>query len=520
MKIKLLLSICVLYFVGLSTIPAYAQTQMISITNVKYADGTSIPSGSSIRIIDGTDTTISFDLGINNPQMAFAKGGILTVQSKYSSNSTLEHVRFEFGLNAITGSISKKCTINLRGSHFPTGSGAIYAQFSPNNGPPVSGTSVPVRVYTPISSNTISANQTIYEGDPVGVINGSTPRGGDGNYTYTWQRRIDGGVWTTISGAVNPSYAPAANTVSTIFYRRIITSLSGLLTSTSNEVLVMVLPNIPIQNNAITLSGSDIQGSTPTGGTGSYTYKWYANLVDGEDWALLSGTSKDLSIPDYVYGFAEGQGHELFIYREVKSGNKISNSKVVRILPAQPIQDNVIEISGKDIIGSVPTGGNGSFRYEYYSYLEFPDGEIEGPSMIGSGQNYTGTSSTSFLVIKYYRRVVSANKSSISNVVSFPLAKSAANKQSLSENSISDLTVYPNPTSESINFATNFATDKNIEIVLYSEKLGNEKSVYKGKVTPNQVVNWNIPANYQKGLYFYKIISENKEVKTGKVIFQ
>lgn len=519
MKIKLLLSICVLFFIGLCTIPVYAQTQMISITNVKYADGTSLPSGSSIRIIDGIETTISFDLGINNPQMAFAKGGILSVQSKFSSNSTLEHVRFVFGINAITGSISKKCTINLRASHFPTGTGAIYAQFSPNDGPPVSGTSVPVKVYSPISNNTISGNQTIFEGDPVSSINGSTPRGGDGNYTYTWQRSINGGVWSTISGATGTSYQQTSNSVSTIYYRRIITSLSGLLTSTSNEVTVSILPNIPIQNNTITLAGSNIQGSIPTGGTGSFTYKWYANLVDGEDWALLPGTGKDLSIPDYVYGFAEGQGHELFIYREVKSGSKISNSTVVRILPAQPIENNTIAIEGLNIIGSLPTGGNGDFRYEYYSYLEFPDGEIEGPSMIGSTQHYM-VGATPPPVIKYYRRVVSANKSSISNVVSFPLAKSFSNKESLSGNSISDLTVYPNPTSESINFATNFSTDKNIEIVLYSEKLGNEKSVYKGKVTPNQVVNWDIPANYQKGLYFYKILSDNKEVKTGKVIFQ
>ncbi|MDR7208896.1 T9SS type A sorting domain-containing protein [Flavobacterium piscis] len=51
-------------------------------------------------------------------------------------------------------------------------------------------------------------------------------------------------------------------------------------------------------------------------------------------------------------------------------------------------------------------------------------------------------------------------------------------------------------------------------------QLGNGKSVFKGKVTPNQVVNWDIPASYQKGIYFYKILSGTKEVKTGKIIVQ
>jgi hypothetical protein len=39
------------------------------------------------------------------------------------------------------------------------------------------------------------------------------------------------------------------------------------------------------------------------------------------------------------------------------------------------------------------------------------------------------------------------------------------------ETNLSDLTVYPNPTTEVVNFATNFSTNKEIEIVVYSERL-------------------------------------------------
>jgi hypothetical protein len=90
-----------------------------------------------------------------------------------------------------------------------------------------------------------------------------------------------------------------------------------------------------------------------------------------------------------------------------------------------------------------------------------------------------------------------------------------------SDLSISELmTVYPNPASESVNFLTNFSTNKEIEIVVYSDKLQNEKSVFKGTVIPSQIVNWKIPSSYQKGIYFYKILSGGAEVKTGKLIYQ
>lgn len=521
MKIKLLLSIAVLFFVGLFAIPGYSQTQMISISNLKYTNGAAIPNGTSIKIAEGGTVYVTFDLSINNPQMALIKGGTLSVYSKLNSNSNIQHVSINFGQNAITGTVTRQCTIDLRSTHFPTGTGSIYAQFSPINNSPISGTSVPVKVVPLITSNYIIGNQTVYEGDPVGSINGPVPNGGDGLYTYSWQQRIgSGGSWTTIPGATGVTYKPVNVSASTISYRRIVTSLFGTLTSTSNEITVTILANLPIQNNEITLNGSTISGSLPTGGIGSFTYKWFAYIVEGEDWSMMQATTKDLSIPAYIYGFAENlTNSQVLIYREVWSGNKFSSSKVVRVSAAQPIENNTIAVSGQNIIGSLPTGGNGDFRYEYYSDLELPDGEIEGPSMIGSEQHYMGSIKTS-LLIKYYRRVVSANKSSISNIVTYPLSKSFANKESLLENNISDLTVYPNPTSESVNFSTNFSTNKEIEIVVYSDKMQNEKSVFKGTVTPNQIVNWNIPASYQKGIYFYKILSGNKEFKTGKIIVQ
>ncbi|WP_123921937.1 hypothetical protein [Flavobacterium sp. LM4] len=522
MKIKLRLSIFVL-LMGLFAISGYSQNQqMISISNLKYTNGSAIPTGTPIQIAEGGTVSVTFDLGINNPGFALIQGGTLSVYSKLNSNTNLQHVSIFYGQNAISGSVSRQCTIELKSSHFPSGSGSIYAQFSPVNNSPILGTSVNVKTVPLITSNYIIGNQTVYEGDPVGSINGPTPNGGNGLYAYSWQQKIGSvGAWTTIPGASGVTFKPTNVSVSTISYRRIVTSLFGTLTSTSNEITVTILPNTPIENNTITLSGSEIQGSTPTGGIGSFTYSWYAYVLEGEDPVLIQQTTKDCSIPASIYQFMENIGvAQASIIRQVKSGNKFSNSNVVTIYPSQPIQNNIITLSGNDIIGSLPTGGTGTFRYEYYSYLELPDGEIEGPSMMpGSEQNYAGPIQ-SYLNIKYYRRVISGNKSSYSNIITAPIIQSSANKTSLTENIDSDLAVYPNPTSESINFSTTFSTEKDIEIIVYSESLPNTKSVFKGRVIPNQIVSWNIPSNYLKGIYFYKIVSDNKEFKTGKFIYR
>ncbi|WP_417939696.1 hypothetical protein [Flavobacterium sp. RS13.1] len=492
---------------------------MISITNLKYTNnGITIASGSPIQIAEGGTVSVTFNLGINNPGFALIQGGTLSVYSKLNSSTNIQHVSIFYGQNAISGSVSKQCTIELKSSHFPSGTGSIYAQFSPVNNSPILGTSVPVKTVPLITSNYIIGNQTVYEGDPVGSINGPAPNGGDGLYTYIWQQRIgSAGSWTNISGATGVTFQPVNVSVSKISYRRIVTSLFGTLTNTSNEITVTILPNTPIGNNIITLSGSEIQGSTPTGGIGSFTYSWYVYLVNDVGWELMQENTKDLSIPNSIYGFAENPGSEVYIFREVKSGNKYSDSKVIRVFPTLPIENNVITRSGDIILGSLPTGGTGSFRYEYNFYQEYDGKVISEVSDVGREKDCPIPTHAVF-TSKMYRKVISGNKVSYSNtIVLFDAGKQVSERM---QTNSADLTVYPNPTSESINFITTFSTEKDIEIIIYSESLPDTKSVFKGRVIPNQIVNWNIPSNYSKGIYFYKILSDNNEVKSGKFIYR
>lgn len=371
-----------------------------------------------------------------------------------------------------------------------------------------------IRVYN--DYNNPSTSLSLNEGSVCPEINGIIV--GVSGYEFQWEKKDSNGVWTSIPGGVSENFFGSI-LLETTKYRRIAKKYGSSTVSTSNEVTINVIPAPVLQNNVISLSGNELQGSLPTGGTGKYVYYWYAYVLEGED-PLLIGQSVNCTVPISVYNFVDFMGYNGYINRVVTSGKQYSTSNTVIIPVTKEITNNVITVSGQNIIGSLPTGGNGDFRYEYYAYMVYDNGEIvEEPSLIGNERHYTKTLPRN-LNIRYFRTVISANKSTTSNNVTIPLSQALAGKNSLVESNTSGLTVYPNPASESVNFLTNFSENTEIEIVVYSDKLGNEKSVFKGTITPNQVVNWNIPASYQKGIYFYKILSGNKEVKTGKIIIQ
>lgn len=343
-------------------------------------------------------------------------------------------------------------------------------------------------------------------------IDSNIPRG----YILQWQRKIENGAWTDVPDQQFYSHYDLINPFESAKYRRIANN-NGII-SISNELTFIVKPAPVLLNNTISISGSDIQGSTPTGGIGKYNYKWYVYVLEGEDPWLFEQNTKDFIVPESVYNFMGTT--KVYVGREVRSGSQISTSNGVVVTPAKNIENNVLTLSGNNIIGSVPSGGVGIFKCEYYLYQEY-DGEIIGEvELVGNSQNFPLGNYKGFTT-KIYRKITSGYKVSYSNTITILPTGASAKTAIASEKSVpTDVTVYPNPTTQSVNFVTNFSANKEIEITIFSEGLRETKSIFRGTVTPNQIVNWNFPANYPKGLYFYKIMADNKEVKSGKISFQ
>ena len=377
-----------------------------------------------------------------------------------------------------------------------------------------------------IQNNTITLNGN--------SVFGSLPTGGIGVYQYSWVIRRgleDIPLPDTGQNLEFPSwtYSPVNEYIKAgtgLYVIRFVKSGSHTLSSN-----VLKIPPTPsVQNNTIALDGNIVFGSLPTGGNGIYQYSWI--IRGGLEDIPLPNTGQNLEFPSWTYSPVNEYikaGTGLYVIRFVKSGSHTILSNVLKIPPTPSVQNNTIALDGNIVFGSLPTGGNGIYQYSWVirgglEDIPLPDTgqNLEFPSWTYSPVNEYIKAGTGLYVIRF---VKSGSHTLSSNVLKIPPSNSnkiASNATTIqSDLSIEELTtVYPNPTSGSINFSTAFSTDKDIEITVYSENLKQAKSVFKGQITPNQTVNWDIPSNYSKGVYFYKILSDNKEVKSGKLIFR
>ncbi|CAL2090189.1 hypothetical protein T190611E02C_30473 [Tenacibaculum sp. 190524A05c] len=179
-----------------------------------------------------------------------------------------------------------------------------------------------------ISNNRIVGNQTINENETPENLKGTYPGGGNGNYTYQWQKndtpsqwqRTDNRYWVDIENSNTVIYQPPSLSKTTRYRRKVI---SGNTSSISNSITVEVIPFSDINNNIIFLNNGTINGSTPNEGTGIYTYQWIVGTNTTANTSEIPGaTSKDYTIPkQYI--------HSTTIYwfrRIVRSGNFTSYS--------------------------------------------------------------------------------------------------------------------------------------------------------------------------------------------------
>lgn len=147
----------------------------------------------------------------------------------------------------------------------------------------VSGTSLNNTITLPASTCT--------DGSTAYTITGTTVSGA----SFQWQRSTDNVDFTNIVGATAQNYTIPGNlVVATTYYRRLAGS-SVCNTVASNVVAALA----PIGNNQITTAPASYCGSfssvaitatTPTGGSGTYSYQWQSS-TDGVSFNPISGAT-------------------------------------------------------------------------------------------------------------------------------------------------------------------------------------------------------------------------------------
>ena len=87
----------------------------------------------------------------------------------------------------------------------------------------------------------IENSQTIFTGTaPLPLNQIASPSGGNGPYTYQWQRSSDGQVWSDLPNANSAGYQPAA-LMEDMWFRRFVTD-AGCGSVATNSVFIEVNP--------------------------------------------------------------------------------------------------------------------------------------------------------------------------------------------------------------------------------------------------------------------------------------
>lgn len=112
---------------------------------------------------------------------------------------------------------------------------------------------ITVTVQPQLTSFAVTAAQTICAGTTPALLDGQTPAGGSGIFTYQWESSPDCNTWTTIAGATGEDYQPAALTATTSYRRRVSSGACSAI-SACVTITVNAMPNGAITAPAVICS--------------------------------------------------------------------------------------------------------------------------------------------------------------------------------------------------------------------------------------------------------------------------
>jgi hypothetical protein len=273
---------------------------------------------------------------------------------------------------------------------------------------------IAISVNQPIASNTLTGNQTICSGNSPSQFIGSTPTGGSGSYTYGWLSSTTSATagFTAIGSTNSISYTAGALTANTWFKRVVIAGPCS--NDTSAAILVTVNPVIAgntvsgVQSICSGATPATLTGTTPTGGTGSFTYSWLVSSTSATSgFSIATGTNNTAN-----YSPASLTATRWY-RRLVISGSCADTSVAVQITVNPTIASNTVTgtqtiCSGSTpspITGSTPTGGNSTYTYLWQRSTTSAIGGYSAAPGTNNTVNYTSGPLTT---TSYLRRVVTS----------------------------------------------------------------------------------------------------------------
>lgn len=266
-----------------------------------------------------------------------------------------------------------------------------------------------------IQNNQVNSAQTICEGQVPAIFSGTVPTGGNGFYSYQWERSITSANegFVPVQGATNQNYQSGALT-QTAWFRRVVASDCQQSISNAVKVEVQAVPLKPADGDVTIPYGSSatLQVISPDP---TLAYRWFNASTGGSPIA----TGVTYHTPQLV-------SSRTYYVEAMSPLGCISSRAAYTVTMNTAVGNNSIDASQticagervSKLVGSQPTGGGGNYTYQWEQSAD--------------GVNFTvieGAASKDYEPgelqhTKWFRRKVSAasSESSYSNIVLITVA--------------------------------------------------------------------------------------------------
>jgi hypothetical protein len=265
-------------------------------------------------------------------------------------------------------------------------------------------------------------------------INGTTPVGGSGDYTYLWQKKYSlAGVPADIPGSNVKDFIPSALESDTVWFRRVVRDNITSLTDTSKWVEIRVQTaiegNLVGKDTTICYNQDPLNlvplNSGPSKGNGKYQYQWIQN-PDNSNWATAVNATGTSSLALYD---PPALTATTYFKRVVTSGRCVDQSSPVTITVLPSITGNITARPDSVICeGSLfntlnatnPGGGDLSYVYQWQESISA--GIWQPAAGINANQTYIpDTLQFATIEQRYYRRTVWSGPDSVCSTSSLPI---------------------------------------------------------------------------------------------------
>ncbi|MBD1397337.1 gliding motility-associated C-terminal domain-containing protein [Pontibacter sp. JH31] len=287
---------------------------------------------------------------------------------------------------------------------------------------------VTVRVNPRVTNNLIEgdASRNVCRNGVLAELTGTRPSGGDQTtpYTYTWLRSTTGpnrGYAAAPGVNNNQNYTPTEPIATTTWFRRVVRS-ANCSPDSSNVVEVVAVDPVPPSANTVTPalqeictgdSPAQLVGSQPTGGAGGpYTYRWEISTTGPNAGFVPAPAPND----GENYTISTNLTGDTWFRRIVTSGDCDSPSEAVRVRVFPALASNTITPAQQDVCtgtaptpltGSAPSGGNGTYTYEWQVSATGAAGSFTAAPGTNNQQSYTPGAITQ---TTYFQRVVKSGQ--------------------------------------------------------------------------------------------------------------